>query len=147
MKRGWAWVLGVALLAPAAPSARGADDDLSIVRKAVQADAGGGATAETKPPASRKGTTPQWLRVRIVEKGEKKAKVSINLPLSLVKAMGDDVPINWGHCRKWDGDEDAAKAKHKGCSLRLSEVLEALESGQDFVQIEDEDSTVRVYVE
>jgi hypothetical protein len=146
MKRERAWVLGGALLVLATPVAWAADDDLSIVRKAVAADAGGGATVkDERPTAPRKGSSPQWLRVRIVDKGEKKAKVSINLPLSLVRALGDEVPLDW-HCKKDDGVEWEKKSR---CSthLKLSEVLEALESGQDFVQIEDEQATVRIYVE
>lgn len=145
MKRERAWVLGGALLVLAAPVAWAAEDDLSIVRKAVAADLGGATAKDDKPAASRKGPSPQWLRVRIVDKGEKKAKVSINLPLSLVRAIGDDVPLDW-HCGKEAGKEWEPK---KRCSMhmRLSEVLEALDSGQDVVQIEDEGSTIRVYVE
>jgi hypothetical protein len=139
MKRERAWVLGGALLVLAAPVAWAADDDLSIVRKAVSADAGGSTTLkDDKPAAPRKGASPQWLRVRIVDKGEKKAKVSINLPLSLVRAMGDEVPLDW-HCGK--------EAKRCSMHMRLSEVLDALASGQDVVQIEDEQSNIRVYVE
>jgi hypothetical protein len=146
MKRERAWVLGGALLVLAAPVVRAADDDLSIVRKAVSADAGGSANLkDDKPAAPRKGSSPQWLRVRIVDKGEKKAKVSINLPLSLVRAMGDEVPLDW-HCGKDAGKEWEPK---KRCSMhmRLSEVLDALDSGQDVVQIEDGQSSIRVYVE
>ena len=43
------------------------------------------------------------------------------------------------HCRK------DAQESHR--SLRLSELLETLESGQEFVQIDDDQATVRVYVE
>jgi hypothetical protein len=146
MKRRWAWVLGGAVLALAAPLGWAAEDDLSIVRKAVAADAGGSSTSrDDKATATRKGSSPQWLRVRIVDKGQKKAKVSINLPLSLVKAMGGDVPLDW-HCRKEDG-MDWEKKSRCATHLKLSDVLEALDSGQDFVQVEDEQSTVRVYVE
>jgi hypothetical protein len=132
MRRVRAWVLGGALLVLAAPLAWAADDDLSIVRKAVAADAGGTTTKDEKAAPPRKASAPQWLRVRIVDKGEKKAKVSINLPLSLVKALGDEVPLDW-HC--------------KNAHIKVSEVLAALQSGQEFVQIEDEQSTIRVYVE
>ena len=146
MKREWAWVLGGALLLLAAPVVWAAEDDLSIVRKAVAADAGGSSISkDDKATAARKGSSPQWLRVRIVDKGQKKAKVSINLPLSLVKAMGGDVPLD-RHCRKEDG-MDWEKKNRCSTHLKLSEVLEALESGQDFVQVEDEQSTVRIYVE
>ncbi|MFI5184006.1 MAG: hypothetical protein ACHQNV_06390 [Vicinamibacteria bacterium] len=141
MRRGWAWLLGGALLALGASAVRAADDDLSIVKKAVQADAGGSGSTEAKvaTPAPRKGPEPRWFRVRIVDKGEKKSKVSINLPLALVKAMGDDLPLDWGHCRK---DGSAGRR-----TLRLSELLATLESGQEFVQIDDDEATVRIYVE
>ena len=90
MRREWAWLLGGALLALAAPGGWAAEDDLSIVKKAVAADVGGSGSNEAKvaSPALRTGSEPHWLRVRIVDKGEKKAKVSINLPLSLVKVLG-----------------------------------------------------------
>lgn len=137
-----AWLLGAGL-AFAAATGWAADDDLSIVKKAVTADSSGTGTSEPKatPRAVRKGPEPQWLRVRIVDKGEKKSKVSINLPLSLVKAFGHDEPFDW-HC----GKADKAR-KESRCSLRLSDLLATLEAGQEFVQIDDEDATIRVYVE
>jgi hypothetical protein len=142
MRRQAGWLMGGAL-ALAVATGWAADDDLSIVKKAVTADAGGGGASDAKatPRSPRKGPEPQWLRIRIVDKGQKKAKVSINLPLGLVKAIGDEAPLDW-HCPRGEGPK-----KEGRCSLRLSEILKALESGQDFVQIEDEDSSVRVYVE
>jgi len=117
-----------------------AEDDLAVVRRAV-ADKKVQATAEAAgkvaAPAARKANKePQWLRVRIVEKTSKKAKVSVNLPLALVRALGDDCPIDW--CR----------GRSDGCRpLRLSEVLAALEAGEHLVEIDDETTTVRVWVE
>ena len=137
-----AWLLGGALAFGAA-AGWAADDDLSIVKKAVTAENAGAGTSDPKgaPRAVRKGPEPQWLRVRILDKGEKKSKVSINLPLSLVKALGHDEPFDW-HC----GKADKAR-KESRCSLRLSDLLATLEAGQEFVQIDDEDATIRVYVE
>jgi hypothetical protein len=70
----------------------------------------------------------------VLEKAGK--KVSINLPLALVRAMGDDLPIG-PHCGR----------EGKGATLTIGEVLRALDSGQDLVQVDDEDANVRVWVE
>ena len=51
-------------------------------------------------------------------------------------AVGDDVPIPG--CEGRGG---------KGTSLTLGDVLRALDSGESLVEIEDEDTTVRVWVE
>jgi hypothetical protein len=130
-----------ALAAPAA--ADRADDDLQLVRKAVAsstrvAQANPPAEAPAAPPeakpAPRKGE-PQWLRVRIVEKAGKRARVSVNLPLGIARALGDEWPISGhGGCRK------------ERCPT-LGEVLRALDSGQSLVDIEDDETTVRVWVE
>lgn len=118
------------------------EDDLAIVKRAV-ADSQATAVPEgpptkASPPAARK-EEPQWLKMRIVEKTGKKARVSVNLPLALVRAVGDDWPIDW-HCGR-EGKE------HRRCSIRIGEVLGALEAGQQLVEIESEDATVRVWVE
>jgi hypothetical protein len=138
----FAGTLVVALVAPAA--ADRAEDDLQLVKKAVASSH----VAQARPPAEeplppraeaippgRKGA-PTWFRVRIVEKGSKRAKVSVNLPLGLVRALGDEWPIaERGRCRE---------ARH--CPT-LGEVLRALDSGQSLVEIEDDEATVRVWVE
>jgi hypothetical protein len=143
MKRGLGWVTGIGavILLASAGVAKAADDDLAVVRRAV---------ADARPadvPTRRAVTSsanraepaePQWLRVRIQEKREKKARVSVNLPLSLVRAVGSDWPLD-GRCHR---------RKHEGppC-MTIGEALRSLESGQDIVQIDDEESTVRVWVE
>jgi hypothetical protein len=131
----------VALAAPAA--ADRAEDDLQLVRKAVASST---QVAQARPPAEappasaeakpvpRKGE-PQWFRVRIVEKAGKRARVSINLPLGIARALGDEWPIaRHGEC-------------HKEHCPTLGEVLRALDSGQSLVEIEDDETTVRVWVE
>jgi hypothetical protein len=136
----FAGILVAALAAPAA--ADRAEDDLQLVKKAV----GSGAVAQTRPPAeepmppraetapaARKGA-PTWFRVRIVDKANKRAKVSVNLPLGLVRAFGDDWPIG-ERCRQ----------DHR-CAT-LGEVLRALDSGESLVEINDDEATVRVWVE
>jgi len=56
-----------------------------------------------------------------------------------VRALGDD-SIDWG-CRSADGDRDRCH------TVRLSEVLRSLETGQELVEIEDDEATVKVWVE
>jgi len=119
------------------------DEDLAAVRRAVAARSAQAAPEATPkaatPPAPKADKSPRWLKVRIVEKGSKRAKVSVNLPLALVRALGDDGPIDW--CR-------GRSARNGECRpIRLSKVLETLESGQDIVEIEDDNATVRVWVE
>lgn len=156
---GAAGLLGLALTVPMAAIAQ--EDDLAVVKKAVaQATPAPAAPedavqkqerAEDKRPAVRKAGKPTWLKVRVLEKGGRK-KVNVNLPLALVRAMGDDFDVSWfcGHHRNgrgshkdrdWDDDDNHCP------SIKLADVLAALDSGQDLVQVDDEDSTVRVWVE
>jgi hypothetical protein len=140
MKRAlwWATVAGALLLLAPAGVARAADDDLAVVRRAVADARPADAPAPRAVTSSRKGAEPQWLRVRIQEKREKKARVSVNLPLSLVRAVGSDWPLD-GKCRH-------RKDQDHPC-MTVGDALRSLESGQDIVQIDDEESTVRVWVE
>jgi hypothetical protein len=110
---------------------RAAEDDLSVVKRAVDNE-----RPRSEAPAPPAKAHPQWLKVRILDrKHENKGRVSINLPLSLARALPDDIALE-GHCR------------HAACGhLRLSEILASLEAGQKLVEIEDEDATVRVWVE
>ena len=147
-------------------TARG-EDDLAIVKKAVESPTPArartarpavassaraatrteseAAVAQTVPPAAdvrppaRTGREPQWFKVRVVERGTGRKRVTINLPLSLVRALGDDA-IDWG-CARGEGDRE------KCHSVRLSEVLRSLETGQELVEIEDDEATVKVWVE
>jgi len=121
-----------------------AEDDLQLVKKAVASSP----VAQARPPAeeplppraqadppTRKGA-PAWFRVRVVDKGSKRTKVSLNLPLGLVRSFGDDWPVGeHGRCRR-----------EQQC-LTVGEVLRALDSGQSLVEIEDDEATVRVWVE
>jgi len=124
-----------ALAVPGAASGNSVDDVLAVVKKATASSRGLERVTAEAPPRPRS-HAPQWFRVRIVEKGEKKATVKINLPLFLVHAVGGDVPIPG--CEGRGG---------KGTSLTLGEVLRALDSGESLVEIEDEDATIRVWVE
>jgi hypothetical protein len=145
----------VALLAAAAAAGMGtvlaaaADDDLAVVKKAVQPvtradDAGKPAVdrVDTARPAVS-ARDLRWLKVRITEKGAKKARVTVNLPIALVRALGDDFPIDLGGHRGRDG----WRSSRRETVIRLGDVLSALEAGQSLVEIDDEEATVRVWVE
>jgi hypothetical protein len=162
MKQWTAFVVVLALAGTAETGrAAGGEDDLAIVKKAVASPAPRGrviriastpapqaapavppvtvAPAADVAPRARAGREPQWFKVRVVERATGRKKVTINLPLSLVRALGDDT-IDWG-CRSGDGDRDRCH------TVRLSEVLRSLETGQELVEIEDEEATVKVWVE
>jgi hypothetical protein len=155
-------VAAAAIAAAAAGTTARAEDDLAIVKKAVASPAPArgqatamaararptaavqGATASQGAPARvpearplpRTGREPKWFKVRVVDRASGRKKVTVNLPLTLVRALGDDT-VEWG-C----GDRQA------GCrTIRLSEVLRSLEAGQELVEIEDEDASVKVWVE
>lgn len=113
------------------------EDDLAVVKRAVaRADVSPGNRSSISGKA-RQGERPRFVKVRIVEKRTGRAKVSVNVPLGLVR-LADDWPIRWD-CRK-------AAFRHR-CVVTVSEILGALESGEDIVQIDDEDASVRVWVE
>ena len=119
-----------------------ADDDLDVVRRAVAESRASAASSPTTEPApAPKGKPPQWLKVRVVDKSSRKARVAVNLPLGLVRAFGNDWPVDW-RCRS-----PRAKAGAESCSIRIGDVLRTLESGQGIVEIDDPEATVRVWVE
>ena len=146
--------LALAVTAGAGLRASG-EDDLAIVKKAVASptpartraatSAESRVVAQAAPaaaearPAAHTGREPQWFKVRVVDRSTGRRKVTINLPLSLVRALGDDT-IDWG-CRSREGDRE------KCHSVRLSDVLRSLEAGQELVEIEDDEATVKVWVE
>jgi hypothetical protein len=121
------------------------DDDLEVVRRAVAqdraSDRSSAETATTAPATARKGAPPLWLRVRVVEKGGGKARVSVKLPLAIIHAFGDDWPIDW-RCHSRRGEDQG-----KRCSIRLAEAIRTLESGESVVEVDDAEASVRVWVE
>jgi hypothetical protein len=137
-------MLAGAVLAAAAEGQKAKEDDLTLVKRAVasnRVESADPQASEAKPaprPAAE-GKEPQWFKVRVVDKATGKKKVTVNLPITLVRAMGDDVPLDW----PCDGDSGPRFRS----SIRMSEVLAALESGQDLVQVDDERSEVRIWVE
>lgn len=133
--------LAATLTAPLAAPAHAdrAGDDLAAVKKAV----GGVQVAQARPPAEQSEARParpakslegKWLRVRIIERAGKHGKVSINLPLGLARAFGED----WRF-------RDCGACEHRGPTL--GEVLRALESGQSLVEIDDDEASIRVWVD
>ena len=111
------------------------DDDLTVVKRAVEQGSPAPQALQDEKPAPRSGAKPQWLRVRVTERNGK--KVRVNLPLALVRAIGD-WPLDFG-CG-FDGER-------RRCKIRLSEVLEALDAGQNLVEVDDDGTTVRIWVE
>jgi hypothetical protein len=131
-----AWLAaGLLALSPGAFGAGSADDDLAVVRKAVAlstpSPAASRARDEREPAPARKDREPRWLKVRVRERSGK--RVSINLPLNLARAVGD-IPFDFG-C-----------GRHR-CQLTVGDVLRYLETGQELVQVDNEEATVRVWVE
>lgn len=107
---------------------RAEDDDLAVVKKAVA----GSDAAKTG------GAKPQWLKIRVHERDG--GKVTVNMPLSLVRAFGDDWPIHY----KCGSD----KERPARCGLKFSEILARLDAGQSLVEIDEEGGdTVRIWVE
>jgi hypothetical protein len=156
MKQWTAVTVALALTVTAGAGLRASgEDDLAIVKKAVASpaparartatSAQSRAVAQAAPavaearPAAHTGREPQWFKVRVVDRSTGRRKVTINLPLSLVRALGDD-SIDWG-CRSGESDRERCH------SVRLSEVLRSLEAGQELVEIEDDEATVKVWVE
>lgn len=145
-------VLGAALAMAAAGVvvAATAEDDLAVVKKAVA----GPRVARQEPPATTAAPDDRpltrgdlrWFRVRITEKGAKKARVNVNVPIALVRALGDDFPIDIGRHGRWRGDRDRDRDGDVR-TLRLGEILAALEAGQSLVEIDDDDATVRIWVD
>jgi hypothetical protein len=130
-------ITGVGLaLALAAGSSGAADDDLAVVRKAVSAQGAPAATTKAEAPKPARAAKPRWLRVRVTERGADKARVSVNLPIGLVEALGDE-PLDLCHHRS-----HAAK-----CRFTLRELLASFEAGQRLVDVQSEDGEVKVWVE
>ncbi len=134
--------LAAAFAAPAL--ADRAEDDLAAVKRALGETAG----AKASPPAEDPGqglepspspqarrAGPKRFRIRVVERGRKHAKVSVNLPLALVRAIGEGWRVQG--CQRCE----------QGRGPTLGEVLRALDSGQNLVEIDDDETTVRVWVE
>jgi hypothetical protein len=121
--------LGMSLAFVGLARAGGGDDDLAVVKRALTVE----------PSAQEQGGSrnPKWLRVRIEEKGKPHSKVSVNLPLGIVRALDDDISFGW-HCHRTAGEK---------CKIKLSEILKSLEAGQQIVEIDSEEETVKVWID
>jgi hypothetical protein len=104
-----------------------ADDDLTVVKRAVQ----------DQESARSAGTRARWFRVRVEERDG--GKVKVNLPLPFVRALG-------GKADTWPGGFRCGRDGGP-CKLKLSEVLGALDAGQEFVTIEDEEASIRIWID
>jgi hypothetical protein len=123
--------LAIAVLCGAwAAAGHAADDDLSIVKRAVQDPEG------ARPAAAR--AEARWFRVPIDK--ARGGKVRVNLPLPLVRAIGEKAD-------DWPAGIHCGGNGRGPCALKLSEVLGALDAGQEFVTIEDEEATIRVWID
>ena len=148
-------VLAATVVAAAAMGtviASSAADDLAVVKRAVQEPSERGQEKDTwegDADARRTRATGRdlrWFKVRITEKGSKKARVNVNLPIALVRALGDDFPIDIGRHGRY-GRRDGWRGDRSEKVIRLGDILATLEAGQALVEIDDDDSTVRVWVE
>lgn len=122
------------------------EDDLAVVRRAVNGGSGGsGAQAEDtraeRAPAPRKAAVApaqaHWLRVRVTKKITG-AKVKVDIPLFIARAFGGEIPLDFG-CTRHGRDGESP--------MKLGDVLDMLDSGQDVVSIDTREASVRVFVE
>lgn len=116
-----------ALAASLAVPIGAADDDLTVVKRAVQ----------TQEGARSAGGRARWFRVRVEERDG--GKVKVNLPLPFVRALGGTADARPGGFRCGRG--------RGPCKLKLSEVLGALDAGQEFVRIDDEEASIRIWID
>lgn len=103
-----------------------ADDDLTVVRRAVQGD------EHARPASSHE--RQRWFRVRVEERGRMRVKVNLPLPFVRTLAAATD-------------DRPGLLCRRDVCRLRLSDVLGALDGGQEFVTIDDADGRIRVWID
>lgn len=130
--------MAACLLAAGPAAAAGVDDDLAVVKRAVsaaeRAEVGPvAATPAPAPPPRAAREAPDWLRVRLVEHGEDGASLSLNVPLALVRAIGEACD---------DGEDGDG-----GTGFDLSDLLGELSSGEPLVSIDGDDARIRVWVE
>jgi hypothetical protein len=129
MRLGLLAVAGFAAFSVGTSRAEGPDDDLALVKRALQ-------SPTPAPSAPAQGTHARWIHVRVEGKGAKKEKVSVNVPLSLIQVLGENT-VTW-HGRDGNG---------KKTVCHLADLLKSLEAGQQIVEVEDEESTIKVWVD
>jgi hypothetical protein len=121
----------LAVLVLAAAAGRAMDDDLDVVRHALASRPGG-------PGASTRLERARWFKVRVLDKASGKNRVTVNLSLPLIRAAGDAWPdVRW-QCQ--------GKADHR-CSLKVAQVLQALASGQELFEVDNDQQRIKVWIE
>jgi hypothetical protein len=121
------------------------EDDLSVVKRAMARNDSRSAAiprAEADAPADGKEHAPHWLKIRVLDKSGRQARVALNVPLGLVKALGGDLPVDLSG--EWRATDDRGR-RHRAPTIR--ELLGMLQAGQEIVEIESEEAHVRVWVE
>lgn len=103
-----------------------ADDDLTVVRRAVQGD------EHARPAAAPE---RRWFRVRIEDRG--RTRVKVNLPLPFVRSLAAAA------------DERPGLFCPRGgrCRVKIADVLGALDGGQEFVTLDEPDGHIRIWID
>jgi hypothetical protein len=123
--------MAAALLAAlAALPAGAADDDLTVVKRAVRDH------EDVRPAGAPRGA--RWFRLRIDERDG--GKVKVNLPLPFVRALGEKADA-------WPGGLRCGRGGGRPCRMKLSDVLGALDAGQEFVTVDDDDASIRIWID
>lgn len=86
---------------------------------------------DDKGPADLAGS---YLKIRVVEKGSGTAKVSVTIPLALARLALAALP-----------DEEKARLAEEGYDL--DSIIDMMVRTGDMVRIEDEEATVRIWIE
>jgi len=135
-------LLAIGLMLAGPLAAAEGDDDLALVKRAVDSSAARSRQETREAPREARDAgrpseapAPAWLKVEVVEDDAEGASLSINLPLALVRA------VDALACEK-KGGAGSERAKPG-----LADLLAGLVSGQSLVSIESDDAKVRVWVE
>ena len=136
----WRWSTAVvsaglvAALAVPAGAGEYVDDDLAVVQRALERE------ASVREDGPRRAPQPtRWLRLRVRDKRDGQGRVSINVPLppSVLRSLPGELSVeSGGHGRR--------RCARK---LRLGELLDAFGPGQNIVEIEGGEASVRLWVE
>jgi hypothetical protein len=139
--------LGLLGLVGPSLTARAAEDDLAVVKRAVAtAEVMDDAPSRPAPRAESHARRPEgrahWLKVRVVDskKDRRDEKVSIAVPLAVLALLDSDATVDLSEL----GVKGLAGHTKK---IRVSELLESFEPGQTLVEVDAEDSHIRVWVE
>jgi hypothetical protein len=151
MKRAWAVAAALVMVAVMGLgwSVSAAEDDLSVVKRAVQTvdddpnpRPAPSARADVRTDVRKASRRATWLKVRVVDAkdGKKEDRVSVTLPLALLAALGKDATVDLSELGV-RGLKDTQR------NVRVMDVLESLEPGSLLVEVKDENAHVRVWGE